>query len=308
MFWTLFKRVIRGGFTHFYRNGFVSLASVLVMTVTLLVIGSVVFLSATLNASLEELKNKVDVNVYFQTSAPEEEVLALAERLRALQEVTVVEYISRERALLNFRERHQNDALTLQALAELPDNPLGALLNIRAKEPSQYEGIAQFLKSEDVLSVKQREIIDEVNYFDNKTAIDTLGRIIDSAEALGFGITLVLVVVSFIIAFNTIRLAIYISREEIAVMRLVGASNHSIRGPFVISGVLYGASAAILTLVAFYPLAYYLGDATEQFLSGLNLFRYYLAHFGEFFLIIVGSGVGLGAFSSFWAVRRYLNV
>ena len=306
--WTSIKRVIKGGMMNFYRNGFVSLASVLIMTVTLFVIGSVMFLSATLTISLEEIKSKVDVNVYFLTSAPEEEVTSLAQALRTLPEVKEVEYISREQALLDFKKRHENDELTLQALQELPDNPLGAVLNIRAKEPSQYEGIANFLKGDSALGSGTKDIIDEVNYYDNKSAIDKLSRILIAAERLGFGFALLLVIISISIAFNTIRLAIYISRDEIGVMRLVGASNKYIRGPFVVSGILYGVVSSLLTLALFYPLTYYLGDSTENFFSGLNLFKYYLLHFGEFVLIIVGSGIVLGAISSFLAVRRYLNV
>lgn len=306
--WTSIKRVIKGGVMNFYRNGFVSLASVLIMTVTLFVIGSVMFLSATLTVSLEEIKSKVDVNVYFLTSAQEEEVKSLAQALRTLAEVKEVEYISREQALLDFKKRHENDELTLQALQELPDNPLGAVLNIRAKEPSQYEGIANFLKGDSALGSGTKDIIDEVNYYDNKAAIDKLSRILIAAERLGFGFALLLVIISISIAFNTIRLAIYISRDEIGVMRLVGASNKYIRGPFVVSGILYGVVSSLLTLALFYPLTYYLGDSTENFFSGLNLFKYYLLHFGEFVLIIVGSGIVLGAISSYLAVRRYLNV
>lgn len=308
MLWTSIKRVIKAGVVNFYRNGFVSLSSVLIMTVTLFVIGSVIFLSATLTTSLDEIKSKVDVNVYFLTSAKEEEVQTLAKALRTLPEVKDVEYISREQALLDFKKRHENDELTLQALEELPDNPLGAVLNVRAKEPSQYEGIARFLKSDTALGSGVKDIIDEVNYYDNKTAIDKLSRIITSAEKLGFGLALLLVIISVSIAFNTVRLVIYISRDEIGVMRLVGASNKYIRGPFVVSGILFGVVSSLLTLALFYPLTYYLGDSTENFFSGLNLFRYYLSHFSEFFLIIVGSGVVLGAISSFLAVRRYLNV
>jgi len=306
--WTSVKRVIKAGLVNFYRDGFVSLASVLIITVTLFVIGSVVFLSATLQASLADLRSKVDVNVYFISAAREEDILALAGSLRTLPEVKEVEYISRAQALLNFKKRHEHDALTLQALSELPDNPLGAVLNVRAKEPSQYEGIANLLKSDTALGGGTKSIIDSVNYYDNKAAIDKLSGIIRATERLGLALALFLVIVSITIAFSTIRLAIYTSREEIGVMRLVGASNRFIRGPFVISGILYGVASSLLTLALFFPLTYYLGDSTEAFFSGLNLFRYYLAHFGEFSLIIAGSGIVLGAVSSFLAVRRYLNV
>ena len=308
MLWTSIKRVIKAGTVSFYRNGFVSLSSVFIMTITLFVIGGVIFLSVLLSASLEEIKNKVDVNVYFLTSASEEDILALKKVITKLPEVRSIEYISREQALLNFKKRHERDELTLQALQELPDNPLGAVLNIRAKEPSQYAGIADFLKDEGALSANSAPIIDEVNYYDHKAAIDKLSNIIRSARTLGLALALLLVVASISIAFNTIRLAIYISREEIGVMRLVGASDKYIRGPFVVSGILYGVCAALITLALFYPLTYYLGDATENFFSGLNVFRYYVAHFGEFFLIIAGSGIVFGALSSFLAVRRYLNV
>jgi len=286
----------------------VSLSTVLVMTVTLFVIGSLLFSNALLNASLSELQDKVDVNVYFLTSASETDILSLKKSLEALPEVAVAEYVSRAQALDNFKKRHENDALTLQALDELGDNPLGAVINIRAKETSQYEGIAKFLEGKEVLSKDGVSIIEKVNFYQNKAAIDKLTRLIDSSERLGIAVALILSVLSVLIAFNTIRLIIFISREEISVMRLVGASNKYIRGPFVVSGVMYGVVAAVITLIVFVPVTYWLGSATNQFFSGINLFNYYLDNFVSVGLVLVGSGVVLGAVSSFLAVRRYLTV
>jgi cell division transport system permease protein len=308
MFWVKVKRVVWTGFVNFWRNGFVSLSTVLVMTVTLFVIGSLLFSNALLNASLSELQDKVDVNVYFLTSASETDILSLKKSLEALPEVAVAEYVSRAQALDNFKKRHENDALTLQALDELGDNPLGAVINIRAKETSQYEGIAKFLEGKEVLSKDGVSIIEKVNFYQNKAAIDKLTRLIDSSERLGIAVALILSVLSVLIAFNTIRLIIFISREEISVMRLVGASNKYIRGPFVVSGVMYGVVAAVITLIVFVPVTYWLGSATNQFFSGINLFNYYLDNFVSVGLVLVGSGVVLGAVSSFLAVRRYLTV
>ena len=132
MLWTNIKRILRTGFVSFWRNGFVSLASVLVMTVTLFVIGSLVFNNALLDSSIGELKDKVDINVYFLTSADEESILSLKKTIEAFPEVARAEYVSREQALENFRKRHEDDTLTLQALDELGENPLGAVLNIKA--------------------------------------------------------------------------------------------------------------------------------------------------------------------------------
>ena len=145
MFWVNTKRIIRTGLLSFWRNAFVSLASVLVLTVTLFVIGSLVFNNALLQSSLDELKSKVDVNVYFVTSASESDVLALKKNLEAFPEVAEVSYVSREQALEDFRKRHENDERTLQALEELADNPLGAVLNVKTKEPSQYENLIRRL-------------------------------------------------------------------------------------------------------------------------------------------------------------------
>ena len=302
------RRIVKTGFFNFWRNGFVSLSSIVVMIVTLSVIGGLVFLSAILNSTLTEIKNKVDINVYFVTSAGEDQILSLKKTIEGLPEVAEVTYTSREEALVEFRQTHANDEVTLQALDELGDNPLGATLNIRAKDPSQYEGIAKFLTNRTSLSAGSSSVIDKINYFQNKTAIDRLSRIIDSANRLGLVVILVLAIISVIITFNTIRLAIFISRDEISVMRLVGAEQSYIRGPFVVAGLMYGAVAAIITLILFFPATHWLGGATQNFFIGLNVFSYYLKNFGQFFLILVGSGALIGAVSSIFAARKYLKV
>jgi cell division transport system permease protein len=305
MFWVNTKRIIKSGFIGFWRNGSVSLSSVLIMTVTLFALGSILFAGALLQSSLVQIQEKVDINVYFVPNATETDILALKSRLEALPEVAQVEYTSRDEALAEFKERHANDEITLQALTEIGDNPLGAVLNIRAKMTSQYEGIAGFLDSE---SGESGTFIDKVNFYQNKAAIDTLTRIIAGGTTVGLGMTLALVLISIIIAFNTIRLAIYIAREEISVMRLVGASNKYIRGPFIVSGVMYGVVSAVLTLILFYPATYWVSSITRTFFSGFDMWSYYLSQFGIIFAIIVGTGAILGAIGSFLAVRKYLKV
>lgn len=308
MIWTNTKRVVKAGFVNFWRSAFVSLASILVMTITLLVLGSIIFSSALLTSSLQQIKDKVDINVYFVTSAKEADIMTIKDSLTALPEVAVATYISREQVLADFKTRHQNDQYTLQALDELSDNPLGAVLNIKAKEPSQYAGISTFLESKSISQKDGLPIIDKVNYNQNREAIEKLSRIIDAGRRLGLFITLVLAAVSLIIIFNTIRLAIYISRDEIAVMRLVGASSKFVRGPFVITGIMYGVISAFIAVALFFPITYYLGRATENFFAGVNIYHYYIVNFGQIFLILLGAGVVSAAVSSYLAVRRYLQV
>ncbi len=305
---TSIKRIFRSGFVDFWRNSFVSLSSVFVLTVTLTVIGSLIFLRAVLDSSLVQLREKVDVNVYFVPTAAENDILAVKESLEGLPEVSRVEYVTREAALAEFRVRHEDDPLTIQALDELEDNPLGAVLNIKAVDPSQYESIAMFLEENDGVTAEGAPIIDTVNFFQNKVAIEKLSSIIASSERLGLGITLVLVVLSVLITFNTIRLAIYTARDEIAVMRLVGASSMYVRGPFVVEGVIAGTSAGVIALALFYPLAIWLGPITENFFSGINIFDYYMVNFVQIITIILGAGIMLGALSSYLAVKKYLKV
>lgn len=304
---TFLKRVIKGGATSFIRSGSVSFATVLIMTVTLVIIGSLLFLSAILSSTLQNIQDKVDVNVYFATDAPTSDIFAVKQGLEALPQVASVTYTTREQALADFKERHADDQLTLQALQELGDNPLEASLSIKAHDPSQYEGIVTYLTTSQQTGGAGGSI-DRINYLQNKNVIDRLTAAIQATERAGIAIVLLFALSSLIIALATIRLAIYTAREEIAVMRLVGASNMYIRGPFIVAGILAGALAAFIALVIFYPITWYAGNALSNWLGGFNLFSYYLHNFPLIFIILVGSGVFLGALASWIGVRRYLTI
>ena len=300
------KRVIKSGFVNFSRSGIVSWAAVLITTITLSVITALILLQGVLHFSLDQIKDKVDVTIYFHTGAPEDKIMTLKDSLERLPEVAAVTYTTAEQALNDFKERHANDYSTLAALEEIKTNPLGAYLSVKAKEVSQYETIANFLKEDNLLSLNSVPIIEKVNYHQNKLVIDKLNSIISGAQKLGFLITLILIILSIIITFNTIRLTIYISKEEIGVMRLVGASKMGVRGPFMVEGMIYGAIATLITLVLFWPITFWMGRNMTDFL-GMNVYKYYLGNFFQIFAIILLSGILLGIISSFLAIRRYLN-
>lgn len=304
----MIRRVFVNGAKNFVRSGSVTAATVLIMTVTLAIVGLLIFLSAILTNTLTAIKDKVDVNVYFVTTAGEGEIISLQNKIADLTQVASVTYTSREEALISFKARHATDELTLQALEELGDNPLGASLSIKAKDPGQYEGIVQFLSDNPTTGADGKSIIDRVNYFQNKIVIDRLTGAIRATEQAGAAIVLLFALASAVIAFATVRLAIYTAREEIAVMRLMGASNAYIRGPFIVAGILAGVVASFIVLTLFYPLSWYAGSALSSWLGGFNLFSYYLGNFALFFSILTGSGFLLGGVASFIAVRRYLRV
>jgi cell division transport system permease protein len=301
------KRIVRWGLINFYRNTVVSIASILMMTVTLTVIGVTIFLNAVLGFSLAQIQNKVDVNVYFYPKVSESQIQDVQSMLEKLPEVASVEYVSQEQALQDFRQRHASDYLTLQALDELGSNPLGAVLNVRAKEAGQYESIAKTLDDNSNLSRGSNAIIEKVNYAQNKEIIERLTGIMHSVRRLGFAITIFFILISILITFNTIRLAIYMARDEIANMRMVGAEDKYIQGPFMTEGIVYGLVSSVITLILFYPITLWLTKNTQVFFGGMSLLKYYGDNFIQFFAILLVAGVLLGMVSAWLAIRRYLR-
>ncbi len=306
MFLTGIKRVARIGFINFWRNSLVSLASLSVMVITLFAIGTIILGRAFLISSLDELKSKVDISVAFRDTVPESEVLDFKQRLALLPEVSSVTYSSREQELLEFRERNKDNSLLLQSLDEV-DNPFGARLDIRATDPANYESIAAFLGTQDEVSaVAGQGIIYDISF--KRDVVSKLNRLIDTAERAGLALVIVLAFSSVVVTISTISLAIYISREEISVMRLVGAENSYIRGPFLIQGLIIGVAAALVTLVLLYPASIWLHQLTARIAAPIDLLSYYTSHLGQIALILLGSGIILGVISSFIALRKHLRV
>ncbi|MDO8593584.1 MAG: permease-like cell division protein FtsX [bacterium] len=308
MEWMLIQRMLISGWKNFARGGAVSAATVLIMTVTLAIIGSLIFLSALLTFTLNTIKDKVDVSVYFVTTAAESDILAVKDQLEKLPQVDSVVYTSATDALVAFRERHANDQLTLQALQELGGNPLDASLAVRAKDPSEYESIVSFLEASPALASGGVSIVDRINYAQNKEVIDRLALAIQATREIGFAVVILFALASILIAFATIRLAIYTAKDEIAVMRLVGASNAYIQGPFIVTGVITGVFAGLLVLLLLWPATWYAGTKTAGWFGGFNLASYYADHFALIFVILMCSGIVLGAVASVFAIRRYLKV
>ncbi len=315
---TTLKRIIKGGFVKFWRSGFLSLAAIIVITLSLTLFGGMIFASAFGHGLINQIKNRVDINVYFTLDANESDILALQRTINQLPEVASSTYISSSTALANFQQKWANNPLILQGLAQIGYNPLPAVINIQAKDPSQYAGITDFLNSAAATPKDGATIINNINYNENQLAIQRLTEIISVTEKAGSALVILLVLLAVVIVFNTIRIIIYNSKDEIAVMKLVGASNTYVRGPFVVSGIMYGIVSGIITLILLAVFAYYSDAAiikfagienVDQFSSLVNVFSsYFLGNFGQIFSIIMGSGIVLGAVASYFAVRRYLKV
>jgi len=190
----------------------------------------------------------------------------------------------------------------------LRGNPLDASLEVRAKDPSEYESIVNFLEASPTLSSGGASLVDRINYSQNKDVINRLSLAIQATREVGFAVVILFAIASILIAFATVRLAIYVAKDEIAVMRLVGASNSYIQGPFIVTGIITGITAAIIVLLLLWPATWYAGMKTVVWFGGFNIASYYAGHFLIVFSIIMLSGIMLGAFASVLAIRRYLQV
>lgn len=261
---------------------------------------TVQFLTSRVVASLQD---KIDISAYFKTDATEEQALKIKSDLSTLPEVADVTYVSREQALADFKARHAQDQLIQESLEQLDSNPLAASLNIKTKDSSQYASIAQFLEASAL-----RSVIDKINFYENKTVIERIESVSRGIKGWGLAVTLILAFIAILVTFNTVRLTIFNQKQEIEIMRLVGASNWHIRGPYLAEGGLYGLFASVIALAIFYPSVYFVSDKIASFAPTVNIFAYFLGGIAQVFLMVIGLGVFLGMASSSIAIRKHLRV
>lgn len=300
------KRIIKEGWSSFTRNNIVSFASVVVMTMSMLVLSGVIFLNAVLGFSLNQLQDRVDVNVYFFPDTPVEEITSLATTIENLPEVRDVVYVSREEAFETFQARHAEDPLIQRSLEELGANPLGAALNIRAWDSTNYEQIVESIESQPV--VANTDFVERINYYDNKGLIERLNEFSVIARTIGYALTAFIAGIAVLVIISTIRIAIYSSKNDIVVKRLVGAEHRYIRGPFLVQGALYGIIGALVTTAALFPITSWIGKYTDSFFGGMNIASYYLTNFIQIFIILLAFAVILGMLASALSVKKYLKV
>lgn len=299
---TTILRLVKSGWLSFWRNKWLSSAAISMMTLAILGLTSLVLINVLVSSLAVNLEDKIDISVYFNLGTKEEDILDLRSELVKLAEVKNVEYVSTDKALERFKEKHQDNRVLMQSLEELESNPLEASLNIKAQQASQYESIVGFFSQG-----SYDHIIDKINYLENKAVINRLTSITAGIRQIGFIILSVLALLAVLVSFNTVRLTIYSSRKEIKVMKLVGASNWFVRGPFIIEGALYGVIAAFIALLILAPTVWYISPKIADYLPGTNLFDYFQAHFLTLFFLQIVVGVALGTASSLVAIRRYLS-
>lgn len=297
-----FKRILKAGCVNFWRDKWLSVAAIAMMSLTILAIVSLLMTNVLIDSFIVTLEDKIDISVYFNLEAPEKEILSTKNDLAKLSEVRSVEYVSSREALSRFKERHRDNQVMMQSLQEVGSNPLKPSLNIKAQNASQYDVIVSFFNKD-----KYQKLVDKINYKENEVVISRLSHITRVIRQIGFIVLISLAVVALFVTFNTIRLTIYSSRKEIKVMKLVGASNWFVRGPFIVEGALYGVVAAVLVSIFLFPVLWYIAPKIATYVSGANLFDFFKQNFFNLFLLQAGVGIVLGAASSYTSIRRYLS-
>lgn len=298
----LLQRIFQAGWLSFKKQGLPTLATVFVMLITVSLVSSFFLLAKVSAFLISELEEKVDISAYFKEDASPDQILAAKEQISQNSLVRDVKYVSSERARVIFIERHRDDPVLLESLWEV-GNPFLASLNIKAWRPEQYEEIVDFVENSSF-----QNLIEKIDYYQRKTVIERIFSLTSGLHKGLIFLSLVLGVVAVLVTFNTVRLAIYSNKSEIGVQRLVGASDWFIRGPFLVQGGISGFLAALISLLIFGVSCFGLTSQFQVIFPGLNLFSYFKTNVWPLFLIQLSAGIGLGVFSSFIAVRKYLEI
>ena len=302
-----FERVLKAGFVNFVRNITLSVAATAVMVVTLTIVLFSVIANATFNQTINQITEKIDISVYLKDDVTEQQRDELTNKLKSLENVKEIEYVSKEKALENYQKDNQENLDLLLAISQT-DNPLPATLQIKPKDPLKIEQIRDVIEKPENKQLQSNE----TSYSgDRKAAIDKITNATAFfTKAVFIGI-IVFAVISMLIIFNTIQMAIFNRRDELTIMRLLGASTWYIRGPFIVETMIYGIVSAVVSLSLVNALFAVQAQAFDASSLGLLDIKYANQYFSDNFLLFLAmqllAGMAIGAISALIATQRYLR-
>ncbi len=299
---TSLKRIFKSGVLNFKRNLWLSIATIAITSIALFIFLSLMLFNFFTGEIIKIIENQIDLSIFFKNEVIEEDIIKTRDIISQLPQVAQVNYISKEQALEEFQSRHSKDEVINRALEELGDNPLQASLEIKAKDSSQYQEIVNFIETSDISNN-----ISKVNFTENKLIIDRLNQITRTVERIGLILTIIFAGLTILIAFNFIRVSIYSFREEINIMRLVGASRSFIRGPFIVSGLITSIIAAITVFLIFWLLAYLGSPYVNSFVPEINFYAFFVQNWFKLFAFEFLAGIVLVLISTFLATNKYLK-
>ncbi len=301
-------RIIRTGMVNFVRGLWLALAAMAIMVITLTIILFSVIANATFNHTVDQIANQVDVSVFLQDSVTPAQVSQFLASIKKQPDVRRVEYLSKQQAQEQFVTQNNGNQSLQSAIIET-GNPIPATVHVYPKNLNQVSAINQFLTQK---QYKELQTSDSPSYNgDRKKAIDNITHATNILRRIGVLAVIVFAIISVLIIFNTIQMAIFNRRDELQIMRLLGAGTSYIRGPFVVESIIYGvlsAVASILIINGIFVTASSSLQATSFGLLDISYSQsYFQHHYWLLLLVQLGLGILIGAASSIIATRRYLK-
>jgi cell division transport system permease protein len=306
--YTTFLRIMHAGTVNFIRNATLAIAAMAVMIVTLTIVLFSLIANATFGNTIQQITNKINVSVYLEDTVKPTQEAKLEAGLKKLPNVKSVEYLDKAAVLKQYVAQNA-DNITLQQAINETANPLPATIHVYLKDLNQIKEIEDFLLQPEN---KKLQTEDSPSYSGNlKEAIDNITHATNILRQIGIITVVIFAIVSVLIIFNTIQMAIFNRRDEIQIMRLLGASTNYIRGPFIVESAIYGFLSAVLSVLIINSV-FVAASSTLQ-ASSLGLLdigyatTYFDSHFWKFLGIQIAIGILIGTVSATIATRRYLK-
>ncbi len=300
-----FFRTIKYAFVDFWRNFWLSFITITMVIFALISVNFLLLMNVLSTNAIKLIEEKVDVSVFFKREVNANQIYEVETKLLSLVEVKDVELISKDHALEIFREAHADDSKILASLDELGHNPLGDTLVIKANSANDFPVIIEVLENP-----KYADLIQEKNFSEHREIINKIALISDRVKKVGWYASLIFSFIAMIIVFNAIRVAIYTHRDEIKIMKLVGASNWFIKLPFYIQSLFFSFISTLAVLLIFFPFLTYIQPYLNDFFGSnqVSLVDYFTEHFILIFGAQFLAASVLNVFASAFAVRKYLRV
>lgn len=298
-------RAVKFAFQNFGRNFWLSLITVSMLVLTLLTVNVVVALQQVAGKAIAFAEERVEASVYFYPSTSEERIASAAGYLRGLPQVRDVEVITADEALDRFRERHASDEAILESLGEVGGNPFGPTLVVKAYGADDFPLILDALDNPQF-----RNDIREKDFSSFEDIIDRIRSTTDRIQAFGLALSGAFLLIAVLIVFNTVRIAIFVHREEIGIMKLVGATDAFVRAPFLIECAIYSLLAVAVVAAVVVPIAAVTDPKLSEFFGGepVGLLDFFVGNwywvFGTQLVFLTLTNMLATAV----AMRKYLNV
>lgn len=303
-----FLRILKAGVVSFIRNATLAIAAMAVMVVTLTIVLFSLIANATFTHTIADITSKIDISVFLNDNVSATDAQRLVKELKALPNVQSVQYLTKDQALKAYLQQNQASSSFLSAVS-ITGNPLPATIKIKPLDLNQLDTIKSYLSKPEN---KALQTSGSPSYSgERKKAIDAITHATNVLREVGIVAVAVFAVISALIIFNTIQMAIFNRRDEIQIERLLGAGTWFIRGPFVVESIIYGILSALLSILLIHGVFVAASSALQASSFGLLDINYAHEYFNNHFLILlllqVGVGILIGAASSVIATQRYLK-